>query len=81
LYKKGRNTLAVFRPTSTYENNPFGKGININSKAMPIAQNLNLNGKLCLLSNSLFLDVEFPPIVWEFFTQFGNMWNGIYYVK
>lgn len=24
--KKGRNTLAVFRPTSTYENNPFWKG-------------------------------------------------------
>ena len=25
-HKKGRNTLAVFRPTSTYENNPFWKG-------------------------------------------------------
>jgi hypothetical protein len=24
--KKAENTLAVFRPTSTYENNPFGKG-------------------------------------------------------
>jgi len=24
--KKAEKTLAVFRPTSTYENNPFGKG-------------------------------------------------------
>jgi len=44
---------------------------------MPIAQNLNLNGKLCLISNRLFFDVEFPPIVWEIFTQYGNMWNDL----
>jgi len=25
-HKKGRKTLAVRRPTSTYENNPFWKG-------------------------------------------------------
>ena len=52
------------------------RAVYINSKAMPIAQNLNLNGKLCLISNRLFFDVEFPPIVWEIFTQIGNMWNG-----
>jgi len=34
--KKGRKTLAVFGPTSTYEKQPFWEGMYINSKAMPI---------------------------------------------